>query len=361
MNDAKKVGALPRAPLGAAPPGPRSSLLGRSSSLLSPTNRGLLLLLLLLVALFGALIGRPLFTAGSLRAMALQVPQLGLLSLAMMIALLSGGLDLSIIAVADFSALVSAYLLTQVVPAHPAPLAILCQLGALAVGLAVACAIGVLNGLVIAYLEVSPILTTLGTMTAIKGLSIGLTHGGVVAGFPPLVLFLGNGTILGVPFALILLLLIAWPVAVVLDRSPFGNLVAMLGSNEAAVRYSGVDTRRVLVRIYALSGLLAGLAGVIMMSRFNSANAAYGESFLLVTVLAGVLGGIDPMGGFGKVSGLLIALAILQLISTAFNLLGFSEFLTLPIWGATLVAIATSALLRRRLLLLLRRPDRRQS
>ena len=135
----------------------------------------------------------------------------------------------------------------------------------------------------------------------------------------------------------------------VLNRSPFGNLVAMIGSNAPAVRYSGIDTRWLLVRIYAMSGLLAGMAGVIMMSRFNSANANYGESFLLVTVLAGVLGGVDPMGGFGKVSGLLIALAILQLISTAFNLLGFSEFLTLTIWGATLVAVAAVGLLRRQL------------
>ncbi|WP_428391600.1 ABC transporter permease [Lichenicoccus sp.] len=322
---------------------------------ISATNRGLLALLALLVALFGALLGGSLFSVGSLQSMALQVPQLGLLSLAMMVALLSGGLDLSIIAVADFSALVSGYLLVHLVPTHPAGLAVASQIGALCVGLLVACAIGALNGLIIAYLDVSPILTTLGTMTMIKGLAIGLTHGGVIAGFPPLVLFLGNASLLDIPVALIVLLLVAAPIAVMLNHSPFGNLVAMIGSNEPAVRYSGIDTRRVLVRIYALSGLLAGLGGVIMMARFNSANAAYGESFLLVTVLAGVLGGIDPMGGFGKVSGLLIALAILQLISTAFNLLGFSGFLTLTIWGATLIAVAGVNLLRRHLQPLLRR------
>lgn len=335
-------------------PAPRSGgwhprAIGRA---ISPTNRGLLLLLALLIVLFGTVVGRPLFTLGSLRSMALQVPQLGLLSLAMMIALLSGGLDLSIIAVADFSAIVSGYLLTQ--GDFHGGMAWLAQLGCLGVGLLVATGIGLLNGAVIAYLEVSPILTTLGTMTMIKGLSIGLTHGGVIAGFPPLVLFVGNATLLGVPVPLIVLLLVAIPVALMLNRSPFGNLVAMIGSNERAVRYSGVDTRRVLLRIYMLSGFLAGLAGVIMMARFNSANAAYGESFLLVTVLAAVLGGVDPMGGFGKVSGLLIALAILQLISTAFNLLGFSEFLTLTIWGCTLVGVAAVALLRRRMATIMR-------
>ena len=331
---------------------------------ISPTNRGLLLLLLVLLVLFGSTVGTPLFLPGSLRAMALQVPQLGLLSLAMMIAMLSGGLDLSIIAVADFSALVSGYLLTHAMPAHPGPLAVAAEIAALGVGLLCASLIGALNGAIVAYLDVSPILTTLGTMTMVKGLSVGLTHGGVISGFPPLVLFLGNASLLGIPVALIILLLVAWPVAVLLNRSPFGNLVSMIGSNAEAVRYSGVDTRRVLVRIYVLSGLLAGLAGVIMMARFNSANASYGESFLLVTVLAAVLGGIDPSGGFGRVSGLLIALAILQLISTSFNLLGLSEFLTLTIWGATLVAIAGLGLLRRNLSLLFRRassPNARNS
>ncbi len=311
----------------------------------SATNRVLLVLFVVLVLLFGSVVGAPLFRLGTLRAMALQVPQLGLLSLAMMVALLSGGLDLSIIAVADFSALVSAYLLTHIPPGGGA-LPVALQIGALCCGLLVAALIGAINGVIIAYLDVSPILTTLGTMTMIKGLSVGLTHGGVISGFPPLVLYLGNANLLGIPVPLLILLLIAYPVAVMLNRSPFGNLIAMIGSNVAAVRYSGVDTRWVLVRIYVLSGLLAGLAGVIMMARFNSANAAYGESFLLVTVLAAVLGGVDPSGGFGKVSGLLIALAILQLISTGFNLLGLSEFLTLTIWGVTLVAIAGLGVVR---------------
>ncbi len=313
-------------------------------------NARLLVLLAALAAVFGILIGPNLFAIGTLRSMALQAPALGLLSLAMMVSLLSGGLDLSIIAIADFSALSSAFLLQHLV--HPGPLAIPAVLASLAGGILVATLIGVLNGAVIAFLDVSPILTTLGTMTMVNGLSIGLTHGGVISGFPPLVLFLGNGSVLGIPAPLIGLGLVAAPVALLLNRSPFGRLTAMIGSNEAAVRYSGVDTRRVLLRVYVLSGLLAALAGVLMMARFNSANASYGQSYLLVTVLAAVLGGVDPMGGFGRVGGLIIALAILQLISTAFNLLGFSEFLTLTIWGATLVTIAGLGLVRRTLAVL---------
>jgi len=101
------------------------------------------------------------------------------------------------------------------------------------------------------------------------------------------------------------------------------------------------------MKIYVLSSLLAGVAAVVMMSRFNSANASYGESYLLVTILAAVLGGIDPFGGFGKVSGLVLSLIILQVISSAFNLIGLSQFLTLAIWGTLLIATSVVALIYR--------------
>jgi simple sugar transport system permease protein len=113
----------------------------------------------------------------------------------------------------------------------------------------------------------------------------------------------------------------------------------MIGSNEKATRYSGVDTKRVLLGVYVFSSLLAVVAALVMMARFNSANASYGESYLLVTILAAVLGGVDPFGGFGKVGGLLMALIVLQVISSAFNLLNFSPFLTVAIWGALIIGV----------------------
>ena len=113
----------------------------------------------------------------------------------------------------------------------------------------------------------------------------------------------------------------------------------MIGSNERATRYSGVNTKRVLLGVYLLSSLLAMVAALVMMARFNSANASYGEIYLLVTILAAVLGGVDPFGGFGKVGGLLMALIVLQVISSAFNLLNFSAFLTLAIWGALIIGV----------------------
>jgi ribose/xylose/arabinose/galactoside ABC-type transport system permease subunit len=312
----------------------------------SPVMMRLAALLTALVLVFALLLGEKLFNGSAVRSMAFQLPELGILSLAMMIPLLSGGLDLSIIATANLSALAMAWMFTHVGAGTVGPAALGWHSLALVAGLVVALGIGLLNGTVIAYLGVSPILATLGSMTMVKGIAVGLTHGNVISGFPGSIVFLGNGSVFGIPVVLIVFALVALPVAVLLSRTPVGNIVAMVGSNQQAVRYAGIDTRRVVLRVYLLSALLSAAAGLVMMARFNSANASYGESYLLITILAAVLGGIDPAGGFGKVGGLVMALVILQLISTAANLLGMSEFLSLALWGAILLAVAGVARLR---------------
>jgi simple sugar transport system permease protein len=100
-----------------------------------------------------------------------------------------------------------------------------------------------------------------------------------------------------------------------------------------------VNNRRVLLKTYLLSGIYAGIAAIIMMSRFNSAKADYGESYLLMTVLAAVLGGTSAAGGFGKVSGLVLALIILQVVSNGLNLMQVNNFLTIAIWGIILILV----------------------
>ena len=316
-----------------------SSFLSNISKRVDAVDRRLLILLAALVLVFGLLLGDKLFNATSFRSMAFQLPELGILSIAMMVALLSGGLDLSIIATANLVALTVAFIFSFV-PVEPGVAWALWQLLALAAGLALALVIGAVNGVIIAYLGVSPIMATLGAMMLIKGISIGVTRGGILSGFPAPILFIGNGTIFGIPVVMLIFVAAALVMSIVLRSTRFGQTLNMLGSNEAATRYSGIDTRRTIVSTYMISSLLAAIAGVVMMSRFNSANASYGESYLLVTILAAVLGGVSPSGGFGKMGGLVLALVILQLISTCFNLLDFSQFLTLAIWGGILIAVA---------------------
>jgi len=137
---------------------------------------------------------------------------------------------------------------------------------ALAAGLATSLVIGMITGAIVAFLGVHPILVTLGTMTAVKGIAVYATNGGVIGGFPPPILFMGNGTLLQVPVPMIVFILCAVLVAVIMSHAPFGVAVRMIGSNEKATRYSGVATDRMVVGVYILSSLLCWVAAVVMMA-----------------------------------------------------------------------------------------------
>jgi simple sugar transport system permease protein len=311
-------------------------------------NAGLFVLLIALIAFFATLTGSGFLSLRTASAFGYEMPELGVLSLAMMVAMISGGLNLSIVSTANICALTMGSLLTILPVHHTGAVWDLAIAASVAAGFVVAAAIGLVTGYIIAFVGVSPILATLGMMTLLKGVAIGVTRGNIVSGFPKPIVFLGNGTIFGFPMPLLVFLACAIPVSVLLTRSPFGLTMSMVGSNERATYYSGVDTRRALVKVYVLSSLLACVAGVILMARFNSANASYGGSYLLVTVLACVLGGVDPYGGFGRMSGVVLALAVLQVISSAFNVLGFNAFLALAVWGMVLIVSSAVASWRRR-------------
>jgi simple sugar transport system permease protein len=283
---------------------------------------------------------RQFLSLGNFQSMAFQLPELGLLSMAMMVTMLTGGINLSIIATANMTGIVTALILTSTIdPAAPPAGAAWLVILAIAAGLATALVIGLVNGALIAGLNVSPILATLGMMTLINGLTIVITKGYVISGLPSQVRFIGNGTVAGVPFCTIIFALCALLLAAVLNRTPLGFNIYMLGSNPTASYFSGVNNRTVLFKTYLLSSLYAGIAAMIMISRFNSAKAGYGESYLLVTVLASVLGGTSASGGFGRVAGIVMALIILQIVSSGLNLLRVSSFLTIAIWGIIIIVV----------------------
>ncbi len=260
--------------------------------------------------------------------------------LAMMIAMLTSGINLSIIATANLSGIVIALILTTYLSPDAVGGSTFWVIAiAILAGLIVSALVGALNGFLIAVLEISPILATLGTMIMISGISIVLTEGYVISGFPTAMLAIGNGDLLGIPIPILVFLGCAVIMSVILNNTPLGTRIYLLGSNPIACFYSGVDNRSVLFRTYIISGLYSGVAAVIMISRFNSAKADYGESYLLLTVLAAVLGGVSAAGGFGRVSGLFLSLVILQMISSGLNLMGISNFLTLALWGIVLIFV----------------------
>lgn len=289
-------------------------------------------------------------TAGNISSMAFQVSEIGILTLGMMLAILIGGIDLSVNATANLSAIFAGLLLSYLMPGgEVSGGAAGYILLAITLALATGALCGLFNGLLIAYVEVPAILATLTTMTIYTGLAFGITKGTSISGFAPPVLFLGNGHLLGIPMPMIVLTLCVIVVWFILSRTTFGFKVYMLGSNTTAAEFSGINNRRIILTTHMLTGMLSATAGFVALARTNSANPEYGVSYILMTILIAVLGGVSVYGGHGRVSGVVLALVALQLLSTGFNMLlvrhGGSNFFRDFAWGLLLLLVMTATFL----------------
>ena len=296
---------------------------------------GLIGLLGLTVIVFG--LASPRFlSAANFESIAFQLPDLGLLTLAMLAPILSGGINLAIIAIANLSGLTLAWILNM----NGGPDAgIPAFLAGAAAALAVGGASGAVMGATIAYFGAHPILASLAMMIFLKGLGEFLTRGGDISGFPAFLGEFGHGSLLGIPVPMMVFTLAAILWHLLLVRTRHGFAVSMIGSNPRASDYSGLAVKRTLTLVYGLSGVMCAIAGIVMLTRFNSVRVGHGESLLLVTVLACFLGGADPFGGFGRVAPVFVALLILQTLSSGLNLLGANQHLSTAVWGLFLIAV----------------------
>lgn len=275
-------------------------------------------------------------TGANFGSIAFQLPELGLLTLAMLVPIISGGLNLAIIYTANICGLTLAWVLkSQGGVDAGAGAFVLGTVAALGVGASA----GLVMGLVIAHSGAHPILVSLSMMIFLRGLGEFLTRGGDVSGFPDYLRPIGHGLVAGVPVPLLIFGAAALAWHVMLARTRHGFAVYMIGSNIEATRYSGVNVKRTLTLIYTLSGLMCAVAGILMLARFNSVRMGHGEALLLVTVLACFLGGVDPFGGFGRVAPVVVALVILQALSSGLNLLGANQHLSTAVWGLFLIGV----------------------
>jgi len=275
---------------------------------------------------------------GNIQSMAFQLPELGVLSLGMMVTLLTGGVNLAIIATSNLTGVVTVTLMNEFLgDAESDAISSFEVLLSIIAGFAASLGVGLVIGLLVSNVGVSPILASLGLMTFIDGVNIVLTKGYTISGVPKSFIFLGNELILGIPIPIIVFALCAALMAIVLNKTALGYSIYMVGSNEIATMFSGINNKAVLIRVYLSSSFMASIANVIMMGRFNSVKANYGSSYLLVTILASVLGGTSAYGGFGKVSGLILSLIILQIIASGLNLMLVDPFLTTAMWGAIML------------------------
>jgi simple sugar transport system permease protein len=253
--------------------------------------------------------------------MAVAAPEVGLLAIAVMLAMLTGGIDLSVVAMANATAITISGLGT-----HFPHAGALTTLLIVAAGFVVGLLCGVVNGLLISRIGITPILATLGTMQVYNGLAIVYTGGKTLYGAPAQLTTFGEATVAGIPVLFIVFVLAAAAVAVLLNRTPLGMKLFLQGSNEKAARYSGIRATRTLMATYTLSGALAALSGILIVARNPTASADYGTSYVLLVIVIAILGGTNPSGGFGTVAGVVLATLTLQIVQTGFNIMRLSNY-----------------------------------
>jgi len=294
-------------------------------------------------ALMGILSPERFLSEQNLTSMAFQFPEFAILALAITLVMMTGGIDLSVVGIANLSAVVAALILTEFAgPDLPMQASLLWLGFALGASLLIGAMAGLLNGTLVAFLGLPPILATLGSGLVFTGFAIALTGGSAVMGFPEVVAWIGNSQMLGLPTPLLIFIMLAVALHFLMTRTAFGIRISMFGTNPLAALYAAVDVKGMLLKVYMLSGMFASVAGMVIMSRANSAKADYGSSYLLLSVLIAVLGGVNPYGGYGRVVGVVLAVLSMQFLSSGLNMLQVSNFARELIWGALLLFVMTT-------------------
>lgn len=247
-----------------------------------------------------------------------QVSVNALIAFGMSFVILTGGIDLSVGSVLALTSAIFAGLLGMGVPP---------MLGVV-IALAVGSLLGAINGILITKGKMAPFIATLATMTIFRGLTLVYTGGNPITNFSDAFSykFIGRGYVLGIPWPVILMIIFFAIAFVILNKTPFGRKTYAIGGNEKASFISGIKTDSVKIKIYAISGFLAAMAGLILTSRLNSAQPTAGTAYEMDAIAAVVLGGISMSGGKGSIAGTLVGALILGTLNNGLNMLGVSSF-----------------------------------
>jgi ribose transport system permease protein len=257
---------------------------------------------------------------------------LAILAACQTLVMLTGGIDLSVASIASMAAFVAASLLES------QGLAV-----AIAVPLLIAVLIGVVNGLGVGVFRVHPLIMTLGMGLVVFGASNAwqLLTVRTSSGVPPAIRWLGSSTVYGiVPVSLLVFVPVAAIILIGLRRTGYGRLLFAIGDNPIAARLSGARSWQVLVLLYAISAVLAAIAGFLISGFTNVASVTLGDPYLLPSVAAAVIGGTSILGGRGGYGGTIVGALILTVATSLLYSLGFPEAVRQILFGAVIVAVA---------------------
>lgn len=267
------------------------------------------------------------FTVKNFSNIFLQASINGLLAIGLTFVIITSGIDLSVGSILALSGIVMANFMVSGTP----------MFIAVVIGILVGGFCGLVNGLIITKFNMPPFIVTLGMMSIARGLALFSTNGGQIYGFKKNFLFIGQGTVAGVPFPVVIMLVMAMLGYFILKYTRLGRYTYAIGGNHEATRLSGVNTNKYLAIVYVISGLMSGLAGVVMASRLNSAQPIAGMGYELEAIAAAVIGGTSLSGGEGTIAGTIIGALIISVIRNGLNLLNVSSFLQQVVIGCVII------------------------
>jgi simple sugar transport system permease protein len=279
----------------------------------------LLALIVIIFVIMAILNPSTFYSWSNVQSMIFQFPEFGIIALGVMICMISGGIDLSLVGLANLAGIIGALIMLRMDGSN------LGIVVGMAVGVGVGFAGGLLNGFFISTLNLPPMLVTLCGLQLFTGLGLGITTGPAVKGLPDNFKFIANGSIpiggVQIPVVLFVFIGVLAVVIFIMRNTVFGHQIYFMGSNKEAAQYSGINCRKVTLLVYAMSGALGAAAGLIMTSHFNSAKSDYGATYTLLSILIVVLGGVHPDGGRGRVLGVLLSVLLLQFITQVFTIM----------------------------------------
>lgn len=312
------------AELSAGAPSPISS---RIRSLLF-SQEGILFIILMVAIVILSFISEPFRTIDNFLNQGRQLAEVGLVALPMTFIIITGGIDLSVGSIFGLTAIILGYAWKNL--GLPLEAAIL-------LALVLATLAGLFNGAVIVRMGVPPLIMTLATLALYRGLAQGISQGRSVTGYPPWFEILGQESVLGIPTQVWLLVIATVISAIILSRTTFGRSLYAIGNNETGARFSGIPVGRVKLLIYGFSGLMAGVAGWIFVSRTTTTRSDMGTGLELDVIAAVVLGGTSIFGGSGSIVGTILGVILIQVLKNGLQLAGVTGDGTIVVIGFVLL------------------------
>jgi ribose transport system permease protein len=301
------------------------------------------LLTLVLLILGFSMASQSFFSVNNSLTILLQTSVIGLLGIGLTMVIITGGIDLSVGSVLALSGVATGMTIKAGLPVVPA----------MAFGVLVGAACGMVNGLVVTRIRIPPFVATLGMMLMARGLALQLTGAAPISQLGEAFGRLGNGALFrvvemqdngfpnvifpGIPYPAILLLIVAIGFAYLLRRRQIGRHIYATGSNEEAARLSGVRVDMTKLYAYTMSGALAGLAGNVLMSRLVTAQPSEGVMYELDAIAAAVIGGASLSGGVGAISGTMVGAFIIGTLRNGLNMAGVSAFIQQIVIGVVVI------------------------